>query len=297
MLNATLAMMSESTSPLANSPEGKRALFWLEFKAAALRRQNGRFIAKNEKRLEKRLKRSLDAQKKYIIEELKKLPEFNQKGMRIIERKGLLDGLKRLLGLMPKKDTMVDDMETYAAIVMLRGAATTIKNFKLAGMGISFTLRNEGAVRYMQALRTLHLSDYMGSISKTTKDEIIGAVTDSVMNGSTYQEVAGMIEKMGEEGVFSAARAQRIATNEIAKAYAFGNNEPLKEYKERTGREVWKSWIAEADPCPICLANAGEGWIKFDQSFSSGDGTDPAHPNCRCAIAYRFDDGTGSEND
>lgn len=287
-------MMSENTSPMANSPEGKRALFWLEFKAAALRRQNGRFRVKNEKRLEKRLKRSLDAQKKYVIEELKKLPELNQKGMRIIEKKGLLDSLKRLLGLMPKQEDMVDDMEKYAGIVMLRGAASAIKDFKLAAMGISFTLRNEGAVRYMQALRTLHLSDYMGSISKTTKDEIIGAVTDSVMNGSTYQEVAGMIEKMGDEGVFSAARAQRIAVNEVAKAYAFGNNEPLKEYKERTGKEVFKSWIAEADPCDICIKNAGQGWITLNQSFSSGDDTDPAHPNCRCAIAYRVDDGSES---
>jgi hypothetical protein len=297
MLKNTLAMMSENTSALASNPATKRALFWLEFKANALKRPNGRFLAKNEKRLENRLKKSLDAQKQYIIEGLKTFPELSSKGMRVVEKKSLIDGLKRLFRLMPKKQDMVDDMESYAGVVMLRAGKASVQKFNLSSFGINFDLQNIGAVRYMQSLRTLNLSQAQGSITQTTQDEIISAVTDGVMNGATYTEIASRIEQMGEQGVFSAARAQRIAVTELAKAYGFGSRQPLVEYKQRTGRQVWKSWsLVDETACVICEDNAKAGWILLDEKFDSGDDTEPAHPNCRCAVVYRFDDGTGSGN-
>ncbi len=293
-------MMSDNLSQkMGYNAETKRALFWLEFKANALRRPNARFLAKNEKRLENAVKSSLNAQMKYIIDGLKDIPELNQKGMRIIEKKGLSDNLKRLLNGMPKQEEMVDDIDRYSGVVMLKAGTTTVRKFKLSEFGINFSLSNAEAVRYMQDLRTLHLSDRFGSISNTTKQDIIDAVTDSVMNGDTYTQVAGRISKMGEEGVFSAARAQRIAVNEIAKAYGFGNAAPLKEYKERTGRQVWKSWVTVGDDLvsELCQQNEKQGWILFDQAFASGDMTEPSHINCRCAVAYKFDDGKGSGDD
>lgn len=276
-----------------------RALFWLEFKANGLRRPNGRFLAKFEKRLEMAVKRRLNAQKKYIIDGLKDIPELNQKGIRVIEKKNLLDNLKRLLRGLPQQDEMVDDMEKYGGTVMLKAGQGTVRKFKLGDLGIGFDLSNAAAVQYMQDLRDLHLSDRYGSISNTTKQDIISAVSDSVMNGDTYSQVASRIAKMGDEGVFSAARAQRIAVNEIAKAYGYGNAQPLKEYKQRTGRQVWKSWVTVGDDkvSDICQANEKQGWILFDETFSSGDLNEPSHINCRCAVAYKFDDGSGSGND
>lgn len=291
--------MSKNLSQnMASEAETKRALFWLEFKANAVKRPFGRFLAKNEKRMESAIKRSLNAQKKYIIDALKDLPELNQKGIRVIEKKNLLDNLKRMLAGMPKQEDIVDDMEKYASIVMLKAGQNSVRKFRLSDAGISFDLTNEGAVRYMQSLRTLHLSDRYGSVSQTTKEEIISAVSDSVSNGSTYSQIAGRIQDMGEAGVFSAARAQRIAVNEIAKAYGFGNAQPIKEYKERTGRQAWKTWVTVGDDLvsDICRANEKQGWILFDEAFSSGDMTEPSHVNCRCAVAYKFDDGSGSGN-
>jgi hypothetical protein len=284
---------------MASDAPKKRALFWLEFKAHALRRTNGRFLAKNEKRLENALKRSLDAQKKYIIDALKDLPELNQKGMRIVEKKGLLDNLRRMMEGLPKQKDMVTDMERYSGVVMLKAGTTTVRKFKLSEFGIDFTLRNAGAVRYMSDLRDLHLSNRFGSISNTTKQDVIEAVSDSILKGDTYGQVAGRISKMGEEGVFSPARAQRIAVNEIAKAYGYGNAQPLKEYKQRTGKQVYKSWVTVGDDLvsEICQANEKQGWILFDEAFSSGDLNEPAHINCRCAVAYKFDEGTGAGNE
>lgn len=277
---------------MGSDPKTKRALFWLEFKAHALRRPNGRFIAKNEKRLENAVKRNLNAQMKYIIEGLKDIPELNQKGMRIVEKKSLLDNLKRLLNGMPKQEEMTRDMEKYAGIVMLKAGKTSVRKFKLSEFGIDFSLSNAGAVRYMQDLRTLHLSDRFGSISHTTKQDIIEAVSDSVLKGDTYTQVAGRISKMGDQGVFSPARAQRIAVNEIAKAYGYGNRQPLQEYKQRTGRTVWKSWITVGDDLvsEICRENEKQGWILFDEPFASGDMNEPSHINCRCAVGYKFDE-------
>lgn len=277
----------------------RRALFWLEFKANSLRRPNGRFLAKFEKRLEVSLKRSLNAQMKYVVNGLKDLPEFNQKGVRVVSKKSLQDNLKKLLDGLPQTENMVGDMEKYGGTVMLKAGQSTVRKFRLSTFGIGFDLSNAGAVQYMRDLRDLHLSNRYGSITNTTKQDIIEAVSDSVVKGDTYTQVAGRISKMGDEGVFSAARAQRIAVNEIAKAYGYGNRQPIQEYKQRTGRQVFKQWVTVGDDkvSEICEANEKQGWILFDEAFSSGDLNEPAHINCRCAVAYKFDEGTGSGNE
>lgn len=277
---------------MGSNAETKRALFWLEFKANAMRRPNARFLAKNEKRLENTLKRSLNVQKKYVLDHLKDIPALNQKGVRVIEKKGLIDDVGRMLDGMPNKKNMVNDMEQYGGVVMLKAGKSTVKKFKLSEFGIDFALSNSAAVRYMQDLHDLHLSNRYGSISNTTKQDVLSAITDSVLKGDTYSQVAKRIEGMGEEGVFSAARAQRIAVNEIAKAYGFGNRQPLQEYKTRTGRQVWKAWITVGDDLvsEICQENEKQGYILFDEAFASGDMNEPSHINCRCSVAYKFDE-------
>ena len=54
-----------------------------------------------------------------------------------------------------------------------------------------------------------------------------------------------------------------------------------------------KVWVTTGAPCEICADNESDGEIGIDESFSSGDDTEPAHPNCQCIVEYTFADFTG----
>jgi hypothetical protein len=45
-----------------------------------------------------------------------------------------------------------------------------------------------------------------------------------------------------------------------------------------------KKWLLDPDPCPVCIANAGQGEIPLLQAFQGGSMTSPAHPRCRCTV-------------
>lgn len=57
-----------------------------------------------------------------------------------------------------------------------------------------------------------------------------------------------------------------------------------------------KRWITAADErlCEECDGNENDGIIPIDEAFSSGHMQSPAHPNCRCTVAY-VSDGKGKE--
>jgi len=272
----------------------KSGLWFLEHRASVIeRKQNGLFIVTNEKRLENRIVRIFEKQQKYVIDSMRDLSSFNQKGIRRIEKKILSDELNDMMKNLPEVDTLAADLVELAGIVMMKGARTAIATYKLGSIGISFNLANINAVRYMEALSGLHLSDRQGSISKTTKDRIIDTISRGVSEGLSYNQMAREIEGFGEAGVFSRARATMIATNEIGKAYEFGNYVPVNEYSQRTGKTVRKYWRTQGDDkvTQECAANedanGGHG-LLLEEAFPSGDKTAPraSNPRCRCSTQY-----------
>lgn len=53
-------------------------------------------------------------------------------------------------------------------------------------------------------------------------------------------------------------------------------------------KDEFKRWITSPDErlCEVCDGNENDGVIPIDESFSSGHTQTPAHPNCRCTVAY-----------
>lgn len=58
----------------------------------------------------------------------------------------------------------------------------------------------------------------------------------------------------------------------------------------------WKFWSTMRDPlvCQRCKDNAAQGWIRYEETFQSGDFAPPAHYNpvtgkktCRCYLRYQ----------
>lgn len=89
-------------------------------------------------------------------------------------------------------------------------------------------------------------------------------------------------------------RAQNIARTELAFAYNAGAYGATKDAQARgyIGNCV-KVWLTAYDErvCPICSAMDDEK-RSMDEPFSNGKLFPPAHPSCRCAVAYEEIPGT-----
>lgn len=268
----------------------RSSLYALERKARGILRENGLYLYRMEKRLEKETKGILNKQLAYVLKHAKELTAFKEKGIRVVQRKALYDELRDLTYNLPHKKDMVNALARYSALVMLKGARTRIDKLKLAEFGISFDLSNTVARDFISGLTTLHLSDRNGSITRTTKDGIIKVISQSVNEGLGYNDTAKRIMALGEEGVFSRARAQLISTHTTAQAYEFGNREPMKEAQQK-GLRVQKFWQTVEDDkvTPECEANQKEDWLELEEAHSSGDQNPPriGNPRCRCSEAYR----------
>lgn len=83
-----------------------------------------------------------------------------------------------------------------------------------------------------------------------------------------------------------ADRVKKIAEYEVSKAFHDGMR-AMANYAVSVGGDIEKSWEIQPNACPICVANAEEGWIPEAAPFSSGDFTSPAHAHCQCSVAYR----------
>ena len=78
--------------------------------------------------------------------------------------------------------------------------------------------------------------------------------------------------------------AQVIADTEISLAQCFGAYAGAVS----VGMKV-KRWLLSNDEgvCPICTANAAQGWIAIDMPYASGAWAPLDHAGCRCDAAYR----------
>ena len=277
------------------------AIDYIKYKAAGLRRVNGKWKRLQERRFEKRMKRLFDRQIEWIIQAMADLSFFDEteKGVTLIEIKTVRNDVNEMLDDMDEQEEIADLIGESGRTAYLKGAKTISKQFKMSKIGISFELLNEEAVRYLKAKKTLHLSNYKGSINQTTKKRILSILTEAAEKGTNYNDTAKKIREQGKEGVFSRARAELIAVREIGTGYEIGNQEMVDVYIQETGAEIQKLWIDSQDDLvtPECEENGNAGWIGFNEDFPSGDMEAPraTNPRCRCSTGYRQVDSKGNE--
>jgi hypothetical protein len=117
------------------------------------------------------------------------------------------------------------------------------------------------------------------SIAETTRDRLKTLLNQSIDEGWTANETQSAII---DSETFSPARALNIARTESAFARGRGSHVAAKS----AGMGI-KEWLPAEDACEeICIPNAGQGKIPIDEDFQSGDPHEPAHPSCRCSVAY-----------
>ncbi len=116
-------------------------------------------------------------------------------------------------------------------------------------------------------------------ISDTTRDEIRGLVEDAFADET---KLSDLVDQIKESGAFSEARAELIATTEVANAQSKANYNVWGQ----TGVVETVRWMVSSLHvcCDECDDNEAAGVQPFGHGFPSGDDSPPAHPNCRCYL-------------
>lgn len=266
--------------------------FSLSRNATTSSRVDGKFILRIEKRLIASLRREWKKQQQYILDGLGNISAFRQE-KNSIKINAIEDEIDRLVNNMPGREDVLARIIVQMTVAMDKGGRSIVKRMALAKYGISWSLQNKAAIDFLNAKKTLELSNYRGNIHATTKTKLIDILVKAAKSGQSYQKTAESIMNQGKAGVFSAARGQLIATREIGVAYEKGNNIPITDFqKENPDRLAEKYWQTVEDDSVTeeCKENQKRGWIILAQNFPSGDKHAPrlSNPRCRCFTKYEI---------
>lgn len=230
----------------------------------------------------------------FVIEQAKNISTFKQDKL---QTNALEDEVNRIVNNIPMKAALAEEVVAYMTTSMDKGGQSSVKKLKLGKFGISWNIKNKKAIEFLNAKKTLELSNKYGNIHSTTKDRIKTILIDAANSGQSYQKTAQLIAEQGEAGVFSHARAQLIATREIGVAYEKGNNIPVREFQEKYPDRTVKKWwqtVNDDRVTPECHANQEASdekkGLELDKNFPSGDDVAPRYgnPRCRCFTKYEI---------
>lgn len=149
---------------------------------------------------------------------------------------------------------------------------------------LSFDIETSPASEYIRNLEELHLSQRDWSINKTTNDELRRIIAQWIDDWFAYWWIAKQIKETNPF-VFSKARANLIAVQEVWQAYWFANYQPMLDMNEQYWFIFEKLWVTNHDGKVRAthLENEGMWWIPMDKEFVTWDMYAPSHDfRCRC---------------
>jgi SPP1 gp7 family putative phage head morphogenesis protein len=146
------------------------------------------------------------------------------------------------------------------------------------GITANFNLTSPNYIGMIQADTNMLLDK--STLDSTTRKALIDLIATDKEQGMTVDEISADIQENFID--ISATRADMIARTETTRMLNQGQYAAMKE-----SGVTMKAWLAYgSDPCPTCLANAGDDFIPMSAMFSSGDLMPPPHPRCECSLDY-----------
>jgi hypothetical protein len=142
-------------------------------------------------------------------------------------------------------------------------------NWEAGNRAAALRLR-PSATLYQLLNRGKSMSD---EITMTTVKRIGTLLADTLAQGISPRDVAGMIDALIDDPV----RALSIAQTETSYAVVQSS---LDLYRE-LGVEMIEYLVA--DPCDLCSENEAASPIQLGEQWPNGD--PPVHPNCMCDVA------------
>lgn len=245
-----------------------------------------------EKRMNKKVRKIFLKQMNWVEKNMKK---FFQENSIKYRKNDIENEIEVFLKKLPEKDSLAEEIVAFMRIALKRGGERIVRDLKMKSKyGISFDIKNENAKKFLKDKKSWELSNAQGNIDGTTKTRLKAVLVEALDSGQSYDKTAKIIRNLADEGVFSKARGEMIATREIGVAYEEGNAEVMDDFaKKFPDRERIKKWqtVNDSRVTPTHRANQSMGWIDYDETF---DGTGDQHapgsdnPRCRCFTKYQI---------
>ncbi len=173
-------------------------------------------------------------------------------------------------------DPLMADLEPIlveAAVNSANGVASRVaERFKF-----SWNMVNVRAERWAER----YAFELVRGITDNSRDKLSRMVRQFITDGR--EDLTALGERAGT--LFGSERGQRIATTEVTRAAAQGEQAIITEIRDANpALQVVQLWMTSRDEfvCPVCGPRhgqrRGQGWTELP----------PAHPNCRCAVATEF---------
>ena len=163
-------------------------------------------------------------------------------------------------------------------------------------LGVDWDLINQDALAWVlsnpsqlgQGFGNGYANAVLSAMNTTSEQQLTTLVGEWIRNGLTYRSLIDQMERT----VFSRQRAEMVATTEITRAYAAGNQVAWR----RSGIIKEMRWRTANDErtCPVCSAldrtivsvegSFSEGLTGDLQRYSGTFALPPAHVRCRCII-------------
>ena len=222
---------------------------------------------------------------------------------------GLIDILESEVKSYEKKSSIEDRIKEYLENIkvkipnylfvalqpiMKRTYAQAVKPFKnflnKPDYSLVFDVDNSPAVNFLRKQTEIHLSEKDGSISKTTRKEVLTLITQGIEWGKSYWEIAKDIRETAPF-TFSKSRSELIAIQEVGQAYGYSNFEPARRMLQ-SWYKMEKRWstVKDARVRATHLQNQEQGYIPLDIIFSwTWDMYWPSSDfRCRCVTSYKI---------
>ena len=247
-------------------------------------------VFRYELKIRKKVKKALKKQHDFLVENGEWL--YNNVFAWYFSRYKTLDGIEKWYASL---DDFFKQMGIYE---MIREISDDIKkvvqvghktNYRLhkqdmVKFGISFNVNNPAVNQYMRDFEALQLSDREGSISLTTKNNVIAELRKWVEENLSYTQVAKNIQAL-DQTLFSFNRAKLIAVRETWLAYEYGNYIPMREVSQQWAKvQKKRSTVHDDRVTATCRANEAQWWLEIDEKWQSWDDLPPrdTNPRCRC---------------
>ena len=184
--------------------------------------------------------------------------------------------------------TFGQDLETAILDAMIFGGGELIRSLEAdeVDLGISFNLENPRAVAYAK----MHAAAQVTRIDEATRAQLNTLISQATEEGWSYTRLS---EAIGDRFTEFATggnnpRSRRIAVYELGDAYEAGNEMAARELMA-AGIPLEKKWLTVGDDRvrPSHRSNQNQGWIDYDDTYSSGDFRPPSDPGCRCVTLTR----------
>lgn len=251
-------------------------------KEVVTERQRNRAQRPLERRLAGDLATEFQKQKKTVLRVLRPLASRFNDNARAMAAESITRGDWEYLltnAFYGHGEDMTALLESYHRASFTTAAST---QFKANNTGLVFRMSDPRAIAYAEQNAAARVTN----ITQTTRDQLNTVISNAIANGDGWPTLRDNIDARFDE--FSLSRSKRIAAFEIGDSYEAGSRAAIDEMTAE-GFVFEKSWSNAGDERvrPAHVGNANDGWIKLDDTFSSGDEHPPTDPGCRCTLLYR----------